>query len=141
MEMKGAKLELIGENDYRFIFDHDALNDIDVELSKIPEDRRAGVARSLLAASATYCMAGSINYMLRAWGVDVNSISATSIVEMGKDDKGKSFVEGLNLEIHVDIPDESRDVLDHCISILRDGCLVTRSLKKGIHVNHNISCK
>lgn len=33
MEMKGAKLKLIGENDYRLIFDHDAINDIDVELS------------------------------------------------------------------------------------------------------------
>ena len=140
MEMKGAKLELIGDNDYRFIFDHDALNEIDVELSKIPKDKRAGVARSFLAASATYCMAGSINDMLKARGVDVNGISATSSVIMGKDDKGKSFVEGLNLKIHVDIPDESRDVLDHCVSILKDGCLVTRSLKKGIHVDHSITC-
>ncbi len=140
MEMKGAKLELIGDNDYRFIFDHDALNEIDVELSKIPKDKRAGVARSFLAASATYCMAGSINNMLKARGVDVNGISATSSVIMGKDDKGKSFVEGLNLKIHVDIPDESRDVLDHCVSILKDGCLVTRSLKKGIHVDHSITC-
>ncbi len=140
MEMKGAKLELIRDNDYRFIFDHDALNEIDVELSKIPKDKRAGVARSFLAASATYCMAGSINDMLKARGVDVNGISATSSVIMGKDDKGKSFVEGLNLKIHVDIPDESRDVLDHCVSILKDGCLVTRSLKKGIHVDHSITC-
>ena len=141
MEMKGAKIKLIGDYDFRLIFDHDALNDIDVELSKIPEDRRAGVARSFLAASATYCMAGSINYMLRARGVDVNGISASSSVEMGKNDRGKSFVEGLNLEIQVDIPDESRDVLDHCVKLLEDGCLVTRSLKKGIHVNHTISCK
>ena len=63
------------------------------------------------------------------------------MVKMGKDNKGKSFVEGLNLEIHVDLPDESRDVLDHCVKLLEDGCLVTRSLKKGIHVNHAISCK
>ena len=139
--MKGAKLKLIGENDYRLIFDHDALTDIDVELSKIPEDRRFGVARSLLAASATYCMSGAINYMLRARGVDVTGISAASSVKMGKDDKGKSFVEGLDLEIHVDVPDESKDVLDHCISILKDGCLVTKSLKKGIQVKHSISCK
>jgi len=141
MEMKGAKLELSGDYDFKFIFDHDALNDFDVELSKIPDDKRAGVARSLLAASATYCMSGFLCYMLRTRGVDVNGISSTSSVKMGKDDKGKSFVEGLNLEIHVDIPDESRDVLDHCVNILKDGCIVTRSLKKGIHVNHTISCK
>ena len=71
----------------------------------------------------------------------VNSISATSSLEMGKDDKGKSYVEGLNLEIQVDVPKEGRDVLDHCISILKEGCLVTRSLKKGIHVDHTISCE
>ena len=141
MEMKGAKLKLIGENDYRLIFDHDALNDIDVELSKIPEEKRLGVARALLAASNTYCMAGSINYMLRARGVKTKGISATSSVRMGKEDKGKSCVEGLNIEIQVGIPDESRDVFDHCVSILKDGCLVTRSLKRGIKVNHTISCE
>jgi organic hydroperoxide reductase OsmC/OhrA len=139
MEMKGTKLELTGDYDFRFIFDHDALNDIDVELSKIPEDKREGVARSFLAASAMYCMSGALYYMLRARGVDVNGISATSSVKMGKDDKGKSWVEGLNLDIHADIPDESRDVLDHCVNLLKDGCLVTRSLKKGIRVNHTIS--
>lgn len=141
MEMKGTKLELTGDYDFRFIFDHDVLNDIDVELSKIPEDKREGVARSFLAASAMYCMSGALYYMLRARGVDVNGISATSSVKMGKDDKGKSWVEGLNLDIHADIPDESRDVLDHCVSLLKDGCLVTRSLKKGIRVNHTISFK
>jgi organic hydroperoxide reductase OsmC/OhrA len=141
MEMKGAKLKLIGENDYRFTFNHDALNDIDVELSKIPKEKRAGVARSFLAASATYCMAGTIKSMLRTRGVEVNDISATSNVEMGKDDKGKSIVEGLNLEIQVDIPEESRDVLDHCVNILRGGCLITRSLKNGIHVNHTVFCE
>ena len=67
MEMKGAKLELTGDYDFRFIFDHDALNDIDVELSKIPDDKRAGVARSFLAASATYCMSGALYYMLKVW--------------------------------------------------------------------------
>ncbi len=141
MEMKGAKIKLIGDYDFRLIFDHDALNDIDVELSRIPEDKRAGAARSILAASAIYCMSGFLYQMLRARGVDVNGISATSSVQMGKDDKDKNFVEGLNLEIHVDIPDESRDVYDRCVNILKDGCIVTRSLKKGIHVNHTISRK
>jgi uncharacterized OsmC-like protein len=141
MEMKGVKLELIGDYDFRFIFDHDALTDFDVELSKIPENKRAGVARSFLAASGTYCMSGVLYQMLRARGVDVNGISATSSVKMGKDDEGKSWVEGLNLDILVDISDESRDVLDHCVKLLENGCLVTRSLKKGIHVNHTISCK
>ena len=141
MEMKGAKLKLIGENDYKLIFDHDAINDIDVELSKIPKEKRLGVARALLAASNTYCMAGSINYMLRARGVKTKGISATSNVRMGKDDKGKSCVEGLDIKIQAVIPEESRDVFDHCVSILKDGCLVTRSLKKGIKVQHTISCK
>lgn len=141
MEMKGARLKLIGENDYRLIFDHEALNDIDVELSKIPKEKRLGVARALLAASNTYCMAGSINYMLRARGVKTKGISATSVVRMGSDDKGKSCVEGLDIKIQVVIPDESREVFDHCVSILKDGCLVTRSLKRGIKVNHTIKCE
>jgi uncharacterized OsmC-like protein len=138
MEIKGPKIELIGENDYRIIFNHEALSNIDLELSKIPEDERAGVARSFLAASALYCMVSSVNTALRVRGVDVNHISASSSIETGKL-KGRSYVEGLDLDIQVDVPDESRAVLDHSIRILEDGCLVTRSLERGINVNHIFS--
>jgi organic hydroperoxide reductase OsmC/OhrA len=141
MEMIGAKIKLIGDYEFRLSFDHDALTDIEVKIPKTLEDKSVGVARTFLAASGTYCMSGALYSLLRARGVDVNGISATSSVKMGKDDKGKSWVEGLNIDIQLDIPDESIDTLDHCVKLLENGCLVTRSLKKGIHVNHTISRK
>ena len=137
----GVKFELMGDSDFRIHFDHDALSDIDVELSKLPKDKWYGVARSLLAASAIYCMSGATYLMLKARGVEARSVTASSSVQMGKDESGKSVIEGLNLEVDVDIPDESRDVFDHCVKLLENGCLITRNLKKGIHVNHTISCK
>ena len=138
MELKGARVDVVGENDYRIIFDHDALQDMDIALSKLPEERRAGAARAFLAASATTCMAGAVNYMLRARDVKVNGISASSSVHMGKNEKGTVVVDSINIEVIVDVPEEGTDVLEHCISLLENGCLVTRSLKRGIKVNHSI---
>ena len=137
----GVKFELMGDSDFRIHFDHDALSDIDVELSKLPKDKWHGVARSILASSAIYCMAGATYLMLKARGVEARSVTASSSVQMGKDESGKTVVEGLNLEVDVDIPDENKDVLDHCVGILEGGCIITRSLKRGIKVKHSISCK
>ncbi len=141
MESMGVKFELMGDSDFRIYFDHDALSDIDVKLSKLPKEKMYGVARSILAASAIYCMAGATYLMLKARGVEARSVTASSSVQMGKDKSGKVVVEGINLEVDVDIPEENKDVLDHCVGLLDGGCLITRSLKRGIKVKHSISCK
>ena len=138
MELKGARVEVVGDNDYRIIFDHDALKDIDIALSKLPEERKAGAERAFIVAPITTCMAGSINYMLRANEVKVNGISALSSVHMDKNEKDEVVVDGINIEVIVDVPEEDTDALEHCISMFEKGCLATRSMKRGIKVNYSI---
>ena len=141
MTQKPVNINLLENGDYSIKLNHDALEDILVSLSKVPEDKRGGVARALFTASALYCMAGSINYMLRARNVPVNKVNGTASIKMGKNEKNQDLVESMTLNIDVDIPEDNRPELDRCIKYLDDGCLITRGLKKGIKVTNNIQLK
>ena len=136
-----VEIRLTENGDYYIKLSHDALEDIEVSLSRVPEDRRGGVARALLSASALYCMTGSINYILKARKVPVKDIVGAASIEMGKNEKGQDVVESITLDVDVDIPDANEPELERCIKYLEDGCLVTRGLKKGIKVTNNIKKK
>ena len=141
MTKKPVNINLLENGDYSIKLNHDALEDILVSLSKVPEDKRGGVARALFTASALYCVAGSINYMLRARNVPVKEVNGTASIKMGKNEKKQDLVESMILNIDVDIPEDNRPELDRCIKYLEDGCLITRGLKKGIKVTNNIQLK
>ena len=136
-----VEIRLTENGDYYIKLSHDALEDIEVSLSQVPEDRRGGVARALLSASALYCMAGSINYILKARKVPVKDITGAASIRMGKNEKGQDVVESITLDVDVDIPDANKPELERCIKYLEDGCLITRGLKKGIKVTNNIKKK
>jgi organic hydroperoxide reductase OsmC/OhrA len=136
--MGGINLRVTESGDYEIDTDHKAVGKILVEISKLPPEKRLGVARSLLAASATYCFAGYLNYMLKARGVMVNSLTASSFIEMGKNDSGADVVERLDIDVFVDVPEEKRDVLERCCRLAEEGCLITQSLLRGVEINHQI---
>ncbi len=139
MSVKDVNVQLLQRFDWKFTFNHNALEDIVIALTKLPEEKRSGIARKLLAASATYCMASSLKLCLEEKGIKVNSISANSKIQMGKSESGRNIVEIINLNVIVNVPEENYEGLEHCREILEKGSLITRSLKKGIKVNHIIS--
>ena len=83
-------------------------------------------------------MAGSLNGMLKARDVDVKDLKGSVSVQMGKDEKNRSIVEAMTVNLDVDVFEEHVAVLERCITYLDDGCLVTRGLKNGIKVTNNI---
>jgi uncharacterized OsmC-like protein len=138
---KDVNVEILQESDWKFTFDHEALEDIVVALTKLPEEKRSGIARKLLAAAATYCMAGSLKLCLEENGVEIDGLSAYSKVKMGKAESGINIVETIDLKVLITIPEENYKELEDCREILREGSLITRSLERGIKVNHSILLK
>jgi len=133
-----VEIELLENGDYHIKLNHQVLADIDVQLSKVPEEDRGGVARALLSASALYCMAGTLTDMLKARSVPIGGMTGSASVRIGKNVKGRKVVESLNINLGVDVPEENLQELDRCIRILDDGCLITGGLKKGLLVNNDI---
>ena len=141
MSLNPVEIEFLPNGDTLVKFNHDLLEDMTVSPSSVPKNKRSGVARALLSTSALSCMAGSLNYMLKARDVEVKRIKGSASVEMGKNEKNREYVKSMTLDIDVDIADEYMPVLERCIKYLEDGCLVTRGLKKGINVTNNIQRK
>ena len=141
MKLKGVTFEQVGDWDFKFTFDHTALKDILIPFSKVPEDKREGIARQFLSASLTWCTTVYLYYLLSARGVNIKDITSSSLVRMGKDEAGKSIVEGIDLDIVVDVPEENIEEFEKCRSIVDKGCLIGKSLEKGMNVNHSISLR
>ena len=141
MEMKCIEQQLLGEGRYKITFNHDALEDLRIDLSELPEEKRYGIARRFLAASATWCTCGVLKYALKARGVNISDMTAESSVQMGKDEKGRNVVVRIDIDISVDIPEENREDLERYHRLVEAGCLVSRSLERGIEVNHSITLK
>lgn len=81
----------------------------------------------------TYCFTGYLNYMLKARDVKVNNLTASSRIEMVKNDAGVDVVERLDIDVFVDVPEDKRDVLERCCDLLRMVVSSHRALK-GVYV-------
>ena len=138
MSLNPVELELLPNGDVLMKFNHDLLENMTVSSSSVPENKRGGIARALLSTSALSCMYGSLNYMLKARGVEVKGINGSASVQTGKDEKNRDLVESMTINLEVDIAEQDLPALERCIKYLEDGCLVTRGLKKGIKVTNNI---
>ena len=139
MEKVGVELEYLGDVDFKVKFGHGAMDDLVIAASRVPKGQSGGVARKLLAASVTYCMAGWLFTLLQKTRVDVNALKAKTEVTMGKDESGRDFVDKIDMQIQVQISDEDVNAFERCKSIVNRGCLISRSLIKGVKVTHSIS--
>jgi len=141
IKLKGVAFEQVGDWDFKLTFNHIALKDIFIAFSKVPEDKRAGIARQFLSASVSWCTTVWFYYLLSESGVNIKDITSSSLVRMGKNEAGKNIVEGIDLDIVVDVPEENIEEFERCRSTVDKGFLLGRSLEKGINVNHSISLK
>jgi len=139
VEKVGVELEYLENVDFKVKFGHGAMDDLVIAVSRVPEGQSGGVARKLLAASITYCMAGWLFTLLQKTRVDVNALKAKTELTMGKDESGRDFVDKIDMQIRVQISDEDVNAFERCKSIVNRGCLISRSLIEGVEVTHSIS--
>ena len=139
MEKVGVELEYLGGLDFKVKFAHGALDDLVIAGSRVPPEQMEGVSRKLLAASIAYCTTGWLFTLLKKTRVDVAALRSKAEVIMAKDESGRDFVDEIGLEVQVEVPDEDLIAFERCKAIVERGCLITRSLRKGIRVTASIS--
>lgn len=69
MKARDISVQLLHNTDWKLTFDHAALEDTVVALAPLPDEQRSGIARKLLAASATYCLASTMLLCLSQKGI------------------------------------------------------------------------
>lgn len=115
-----------------------ALGQMHVDNDALPEDERAGSAKKLLGASVLYCYVAALDKALDARGAKYDNITGTATVKVGSDDKGRSRVLGITLDVVVHMASEYEDIFERVGKVMRNGCLISASLDAAFPVVYNL---
>ncbi|MEM2180368.1 MAG: OsmC family protein [Nitrososphaeria archaeon] len=130
-----VKLECFANNDIKIHFGSRVLPDLLIAKSKVAQEKLGGEARALLAASVAECMVSWLTFLLNKSRIKFNSVKALTEVITGLNEREQNVVKEINLTVDVEVEDCNQR-FEHIKNILtKQGCLLSRSLEKGIKVN------
>ncbi|MBS7633314.1 OsmC family protein, partial [Candidatus Bathyarchaeota archaeon] len=109
-----------------------------------PENRfqkMGSEARQLLAASLVECMCSTLISLLNWARVDLKMFQAEAKVISGKDEEGRLCIDSINVNVNIGIPEDEETLrkLKRAEILFERGCLMSRSLKRGIKVNYSVN--
>ena len=140
MSPNEVKLTRVGEGSYEIPFDYGQMEDIHIENWWEVDFSNS----KLLGAAVLNCITSSFE-----WELDVLKKGARYSVldsrihwRYGKDDSGRRIIERITIDVNLEVPDELKD--EHMKVIeehMNHGCMITRSLKRGIPIELKINEK
>ncbi|MBQ7739241.1 MAG: OsmC family protein [Desulfovibrionaceae bacterium] len=110
---------------------------IDNEL--IPENERGGTAKKLLGSAVLYCYVAALSKALETRAINYERIEAQAQVTAGNDDKGRSRILGINLDVAVHMDADYEDLFERVKKVMRNGCLISASLEAAFPVTYNLT--
>jgi len=136
-----VELELLENGDLKIRFNNAAMEDLIVRRSGVQREELGGEARQLLAASLLECLCSTFIHLLDWVRVNPKMFRAEAEVISGKDESGRVCIDSINVKINVAVPEDEETLrrLKRAEILLERGCLISRSLIRGIKVNYSIS--
>lgn len=116
-----------------------ALGRIHVDNNALDEDERAGSAKKLLGASVLYCYVAALDKALQVRGAAYETIRAKATVRAGADDKNRSRILGIVLDVVVRMSADDEETFERVSRVMRKGCLISASLEDAFPVTYNLS--
>lgn len=134
------ELERMENGDLKIKFGNETLEDLVIRRSGLPKEKVGAEARKLLAASLAECMCSTLIFLLDWAKIDFKGFQASVDALTEKDEKGGLCVDSLNVTINVEVPtdEETTKKFRRVKSLFKRGCLMSRSLERGIKVNYSI---
>lgn len=136
-----VNLEKVDQGDLKITFDSPTMNDLLIKKSGIPREQMGGEARQLLAASISECLCSTLISLLEWSRVNVRKFLAQAEVVSGKDEEGRLCVDTININIDVEVSEDKETLkrFERALTLFGRGCLMSRSLKRGIKVNYSVN--
>jgi organic hydroperoxide reductase OsmC/OhrA len=134
-------VELLEGGDLKVKFNSECLDDLTIKRAGVPKEKIGAEARELLAASLAECMCSTLIFLLDWAKVKYTGFGASAHVATGKDEKGSIHVENINLAINLKIlkDEENLKKFKRAESLFKKGCLMSRSLQRGIKTGYSIT--
>jgi organic hydroperoxide reductase OsmC/OhrA len=122
-----------------FDFGLPILDKLSIDYAGIPEEKRSGLARALLSASALSCYVSTLSHELKTRGVNADAINAETEIELKQNEIGQNRIKEMKLKISVKMNKADAHVFDECAKIMQNGCLATSSIHEGIPMKYNLT--
>ncbi len=116
-----------------------AFGAVHVDMDALPEDERAGTAKKLLGASVLYCYVAALDKALDVRGARYEEIRARATVKAGNDEKNRSRILGVTLDVTVVMDEDYEEIFDRVARVMRHGCLISASLEAAFPVTYNLT--
>jgi len=137
------ELEETENGDLLIKFNSETMEDLIIKKAGISKEKMGGEARQLLAASLAECMCSTLISILKWARVKYEKLRAVVTVSTGKDENNRLCVDQIDVDFKIEIPEdeESMNRLSRAENLFKRGCLMSRSLERGIKVNYKIDAK
>lgn len=141
--------EAAGQFTITLDLDHDYQFDADLDLPgvaplRVDEPPPIGQGNGpsptrMLATSVGQCLASSALYCLRKARIDVQSMSATVLGEMIRNETGKLRIGHLAVELRPVVQEVDVPRMRRCLEIFEDFCVVTGAVRQGLPVDVTVT--
>ena len=137
------ELEQMESGDLLIKFNSETMEDLIVKKAGIPKEKMGGEARQLLAASLAECMCSTFISILEWARVKYEKLHAIVTVSTEKDERNRLCVDRIDVDLKIEIPEdeESMKRFRRAENLFKRGCLMSRSLERGIKVSYKIDTK
>ena len=137
------ELERLENGDLLIKFNSETMSDLTVKKAGVPKEEMGGEARQLLAASLAECMCSTFISLLDWTRLKYKKLHAIVTAFTEKDENGRLCVDRIDVNINVEIPNDEESVkrFRRAQNLFKRGCLISRSLERGIKVNYEINAK
>ena len=129
-------LDYVDPDRMNIFWEKEGLNDLNLDYRGLPPKKREGAACKMLAASALYCLAGTLAAALNAREVPITTLrgKASSVVT----NDARQVVEAIEVEIELGVEEGHEEAVARVERFLPRACLISRSLAPGIEVREKI---
>ena len=135
-----VEIESLENKDLIIRFNSEVIDDLIIKRHGVSVEKMGGEARRLLAASLATCFCSAFLSILEHVGVKYRRLRGDVTVHTGEDGTGHLRVDEIKIDLKVEIP-KGKDIAEgfrRAERIIRRGCLISRSLEKGIKVSYEI---
>lgn len=96
-------------------------------------------AAMMLSSAVGHCLTSSLMFCMEKSRGSVKDIEADVETSLTRNDKGRWRVEGIKVNMKVDVNDIDKEKLERCKSIFEDFCIVTASVREGVKIDVEVS--
>ncbi len=92
-------------------------------------------ASRVLAAAVGNCLSASLLFCLKKARVEVAGMRTEVTGRLVRNEKGKLRVENIAARLVTAVPPEQQERLGRCLQVFEDFCIVSASVRQGIHID------